>query len=58
MRILRCDVCKKEVQYETMVNASVGLYSKADFCKDCGSSVVKLLKKHKFLKEELKLKEI
>lgn len=58
MRISKCDVCKKEVEYQNMVNASVGLYSKADFCKDCGSPIVKLLKKHKFLKEGLKLKEI
>jgi len=58
MRLSKCDVCKKEVEYEDMVNASVGLRSRADFCKDCGVSVIKLLKKHKFLKEEFKLKEI
>lgn len=58
MRLSKCDVCKKEVEYEEMVNASVGFYSKADFCKDCGSSIVKLLKRHKFLKEELKLKRV
>jgi len=58
MRLSKCDVCKKEVEYEKMVNASVGLWSKADFCEDCGSSIVKLLKKYKFLKEELKLKKI
>lgn len=52
MNITKCDICKKEIDYKNTVNVRVGLYSRAEFCRGCAVSVVKIFKKHKFLKHE------
>ncbi|MBI1866518.1 MAG: hypothetical protein HYS02_01995 [Candidatus Staskawiczbacteria bacterium] len=53
MMITRCDLCKKEIK-ERPITAGFGYWSKAELCKDCGSPIVKFLKKHKLIKDENK----
>ncbi|MDO8486132.1 MAG: hypothetical protein Q7S77_00310 [Candidatus Staskawiczbacteria bacterium] len=53
MRITKCDLCKKEIK-DNSVTAGIGLWPKAELCQDCGSPILKFLKKHKFIKDEKK----
>lgn len=56
MTITKCDRCKKVIS-EKAVIASFGFLSRAELCEKCGSPILKLLKKYKFLKIDEKLKK-
>lgn len=51
MRLIKCDLCKKEIKEEP-ITAGTGFFPKAELCQECGSPILKFLKKHKFIKEE------
>lgn len=51
MRVIKCDLCKKEIKDHT-INIRFGLYENVEFCNGYGSPVLDFLKKHKFIKEE------
>jgi hypothetical protein len=51
MRILKCDLCKKEIKKEPIV-AGVGFFPQIELCEKCGAPILKFLKKHKFIKLE------
>ncbi len=53
MRITKCDLCEKEIK-EKPVNVRFGHYENAEFCEECGSPILKFLKKNKFIKDEKK----
>jgi hypothetical protein len=57
MRITKCDLCKKEIKKEP-VTAGIGFFPKAELCEKCGSSILKFLRKNKFIKEDEILKNI
>lgn len=50
MRITKCDLCKKEIKKEP-ITAGVGFFPKAELCEKCGGSILRFLKKNKFIKE-------
>ena len=51
MRLIKCDLCKKEIKNKPIV-AGVGVFADAELCQDCGSPILKFLKKHKLIKDE------
>jgi len=51
MRITKCDLCKKKIQYEP-ITAGIGFFPKAELCKNCGSPIIKFLEKHKFVENK------
>jgi len=54
MRITKCDLCKKNIKGEA-ITAGIGFFPKAELCEKCGSSILKFLKKNKFLETNKKL---
>jgi rRNA maturation endonuclease Nob1 len=51
MRILKCDLCKKEIKKEPII-AGVGFFPQVELCEKCGAPILRFLKKHKFIKSE------
>jgi len=54
MFIKKCDICKKKIEYDTMIRIGVSRHSDKDFCLKCGKPILDFLKKHKLIKEEKK----
>ena len=52
MMVTKCDLCKKEIDYDDTISARFGLRSKADLCSECGKPIARFLKKNNFIKEE------
>lgn len=53
MFVIKCDVCKNEIDRENEDSATIEFaYKKYAFCKDCNKPVLKFLKKHKFIKKD------
>lgn len=44
MRIIKCDICKKKITYNTMITVGRGL-SSHELCEDCSAPVLKLIEK-------------
>ena len=53
MNIRKCDVCKKDIQIDSMATAGVGFLEK-DFYLTCGKPILDFLKKHKFISKDNK----
>ena len=53
MRVTKCDLCKKNIQYEP-ITAGVGFFPKAELCEKCGSPILKFLRKYKFVETKKK----
>ena len=51
MRIIKCDLCKKVIKDEP-ITAGVGFFPNVELCEKCGSSILKFLKKHKFIESK------
>lgn len=51
MRITKCDLCKKKINGEP-ITAGVGFFPRAELCEKCGSSILRFLKRYKFIKSE------
>jgi len=49
MRITKCDICKKQIKGKP-VTAGLGFFLNVELCEKCGASILKFLKKHKFIK--------
>lgn len=54
MRITKCDLCKKKIQYEP-ITAGIGFFPRAELCEKCGSPIAKFLEKYKFVEIKDKL---
>ncbi len=54
MNVTKCDICKEEINEQT-VRVGFGFWvDYMEVCEDCGAPVVEFLKKHKIIKEEHK----
>ena len=53
MRIIKCDICKKQIEGEPIV-VGVGIFPRFELCEKCGAPILKFMKKHKFIKLEKK----
>ncbi|MBU3964662.1 hypothetical protein KJ562_03020 [Patescibacteria group bacterium] len=53
MRIIKCDICKKQIK-GTPVTAGVGFFRIVELCEKCGAPILKFLEKHKFIESENK----
>ncbi len=51
MRVIKCDLCKKEIKGRT-IHASLDYLNNAELCEKCGLPILKFLKKNKFIKDE------
>jgi hypothetical protein len=51
MQIIKCDLCKKKIKGEP-ITAGIGFFPKAELCQKCGSSILKFLRKHKFIEKK------
>ncbi|MFH1656522.1 MAG: hypothetical protein ABH956_01975 [Candidatus Nealsonbacteria bacterium] len=57
MRVIKCDLCKKNIKNQP-VTAGIGYFTKAELCDKCGSPILNFLKKYEFMKkEEIKSKK-
>jgi len=55
MIVMKCDICRKEIDHTNEVDIRFAWTGKVDLCEDCGEPVLKFLKKNKFLnKKEIK----
>ncbi len=48
MRIVKCDLCRKEIK-EKPITAGIGYLSDVELCEKCGRPIKNFLKKHKFI---------
>ena len=53
MRIIKCDLCKKDVKNKPVI-AGIGMFDQVELCEKCGAPILKFLKKHKIIKKENK----
>jgi len=53
MRVIKCDLCKKNIQGKP-VTAGVGLLSGVELCGKCGKPILIFLRKHKFIEKSEK----
>lgn len=51
MRVIKCDLCKKNIKGEP-ITAGVGIFPQVELCEKCGSSILNFLKKHKLIKSK------
>ncbi len=51
MRIIKCDLCKKQINGKP-ITAGLGFFPMVEFCEKCGAPILKFLKKHKFIESE------
>ena len=51
MNLVKCDICKKNIQGNPL-KAGASLFTCKDFCLKCGKPILDFLKKHKLLDEE------
>lgn len=59
MFIAKCDVCKEEIKdYKNRIKvAAPGIFSEFAFCLNCGSPVLRFLKKNRFLAKDKEIRE-
>ena len=55
MRVLKCDLCKKNIK-DKPITAGFDFLVRVDLCEKCGKSIKNFLKKHKFIKKEKLIK--
>jgi hypothetical protein len=50
MNIIKCDLCKKEIEKDPVM-AGFGYWGRTELCHDCGSPIIKFLKRKKLIKD-------
>jgi hypothetical protein len=51
MFVLKCDICKKDIERRDSVSVNFRNYEKAEFCEECALPILKFLKKNKFIEK-------
>jgi len=53
MRVIKCDLCKKNLKGEP-VTAGLGFLPRAELCEKCGKPILTFLRKYKFIEKPKK----
>lgn len=53
MYVIKCDLCKKEIDGESII-AGIGLFPRIELCRKCGNPILNFLKKYKFVNKKKK----
>ena len=56
MNVFKCDFCEKEIKDDQPLTVGRGYFGglRVELCNNCGSSIIRLLKKKKTIKEKIK----
>lgn len=54
MFVMKCDLCKKEIDHNNRVEVRFASYKKVDLCEKCASPVFSFLEKNKFIDKKNK----